>query len=104
MPDDHLISVKELCIHHHIQIDFIQSLYDHGLIELTTVEDQILIPFSQLGEVEKMIRLHHELDVNIEGIDVIRHLLIRLEEAQDEISKLQNKLKFYLDTEEQENE
>ena len=82
-------------MHHNIEIDFIQSLHDHGLIELTTVEEHILIPFTQLAEVEKMIRIYYDLDVNIEGIDVICHLLKRLEEADDKICKLKNKLRFY---------
>ena len=42
-----------------------------------------------------MIHLHYELDVNIEGIDVIHHLLKKLEEAQDEIGRLKSKLRFY---------
>ena len=100
MQDEHLISVKEICAHLNIEIAFIRSLHDHGLIELTTVEGHILLPFSQLVDVERMIRLHYDLDVNIEGIDVIRHLLKRLEEAQDRIAKLRNRLKFYGDTEE----
>src|SRR5688572_25007097 len=100
MQDEHLISVKELCMHYNIEIEFVQSLHDHGLIELTTVEEHISLPFSQLVAVEKMIRLYYDLDVNIEGIDVIRHLLKRLEDAQDKICKLKNRLKFYGDTEE----
>jgi hypothetical protein len=74
MQDEHLISVEEFCTHLNIEIAFIRSLHDHGLIELTTVEEHILLPFSQLAVVEKMIRLHYDLDVNIEGIDVIRHI------------------------------
>ena len=97
MLNEQLISVKELCTYHNIEIEFIQSLHEHGLIELTSVEEQTVISYAQLGEVEKMIRLHYDLDVNIEGLDVIRHLLLRLEEAQGKISELSNKLKFYLE-------
>ena len=100
MQDENFISVKELCMHHNIEIDFIQSLHDHGLIELTTIEEHILIPITKLAEVEKMIRIYYDLDVNIEGIDVIWHLLKRLEEADDKICKLKNKLRFYGVTEE----
>ena len=98
MQDEHSISMEDFCTHLNIEIAFIRSLHDHGLIELTTVEEHISIPFSQLAELEKMVHLHYDLDVNIEGIDVIRHLLIRLEEAQDRISKLKNRLRFYEDT------
>ena len=100
MQDEQFIPVEEFCTHLNIEMTFIRSLYDQGLIELTTVEEKILLPFSQLVEVEQMIRLHYDLNVNIEGIDVIRHMVKRLEEAQDQISRLRNRLRFYGDTEE----
>lgn len=99
MQDEHLIPVQELCSNHKIKQGFIQLLQDYGLVELTMVEEQIFISSFQLAELEKMIRLHHDLNVNIEGIDVIRHLLKRLEEAQDEIGRLKCKLKFYREPE-----
>ncbi|TCJ14592.1 MerR family transcriptional regulator [Flaviaesturariibacter flavus] len=100
MQDEHYISVEEFCTHLNIEKAFIRSLYDQGLIELTTVEEDILLPLSQLVEVEQMIRLHYDLNVNIEGIDVIRHILKRLEEAQERIYRLKNRLRFYGDTDE----
>lgn len=95
MQDEQLIPVQKLCVHHNIELNFIRLLQDNGLIELTTVEEEIFISGSQLTELEKMIRLHNELDVNIEGIDVIRQLLRKLEDAQNEIDRLKTALKFY---------
>jgi chaperone modulatory protein CbpM len=95
MQDEHLIPVQELCSHHNIEQGFMQLLQDYGLVELTMVEQQVCISSFQLPELEKMIRLHHDLNVNIEGIDVIRHLLKKLEEAQDEIGRLKCRLRFY---------
>jgi hypothetical protein len=95
MQDEHLIPVQELCVHHKIEPGFIKLLRDYGLVELAMVEEHIYISALQLGELEKMIRLHYDLNVNIEGIDIIRHLLKKLEEAQDEIGRLKSKLKFY---------
>ncbi|HZH64161.1 MAG TPA: chaperone modulator CbpM [Flavisolibacter sp.] len=95
MQEQHLIPVRELCLHHNVEIKFIQSLEAYGLIELTTVEEHSFLHSSQLTIFEKMIRLHYDLDINLEGIDVIHHLLERLENAQEEICRLRTKLKFY---------
>jgi hypothetical protein len=74
---------------------FIQSLEEFGLINITVIEEQRYLPASQLSELEKMIRLHYEIHVNIEGIDVIQHLLKKLEAAREEICRLRTKIKFY---------
>ena len=95
MQEEHLIPVVDLCVHHNVELSFIHSLQEYGLIEVTTVEEQIFIPSSQLSGLEKMIHLHHDLDVNVEGIDVIQHLLQRLENAQEEIYRLKARLRFY---------
>jgi len=95
MQDDNLVPIREFCVHHNIEANFIQLLQHHGLIELTTVEENFFIDSSKLGELEKMIHLHYDLEVNVEGIDVICHLLKRLEDAQEEIGRLKRQLRFY---------
>ena len=42
-----------------------------------------------------MIRLHYELDINIEGIDAISHLLQRVDQLQDELRIMKNRLSRY---------
>ncbi len=49
----------------------------------------------KLKDLEKFIRLHYELDINTEGIDAIAQLLNRVENMQDEITRLKNRLRFY---------
>ena len=95
MQEQQLIPLRQLCLHHNVEVTFIQSLETYGLIELTTIEEHSFLPSSQLTEFEKMIRLHYDLDINLEGIDVIHHLLKKLEAAQEEICRLKTKLKFY---------
>jgi hypothetical protein len=54
-----------------------------------------LLLFKQLTELEKLVRLRYELDINLEGIDAIIHLLKKLQGMQDEIIILKNKLRLY---------
>jgi hypothetical protein len=96
MQDDSLIPASEICIHHNIEMSFFYSLQEYGLLELVNREETIFIPTDQLSELEKLIRMHYELNINLEGIDVICHLLKRLEAAQQEVNYLRSLLKIYL--------
>ncbi len=53
------------------------------------------VPMHQLPQLEKMVRLYYEMDINMEGIETINHLLNRMNEMQQEIVKLQNRLGVY---------
>lgn len=90
-----LISATEFCIMHNVEISFIQSLEETGLIEIEIIENTGFIPDDQLPQLERMVRLHNELDINIEGIDTINNLLNRILELQDEVMMLRNKLRFF---------
>jgi len=78
MQTDSLIAVKDFCTNHNIEISFISSLQQSGLIEITTVEQTEFINTDQLPHLEKITRLYFELDINLEGIETITHLLILL--------------------------
>lgn len=95
MEEQELILVNEFCLHHQVEVNFIYSLQDYGLIEVVNREGNIYVSSEQLSELEKIIRLHYDLNVNMEGIDVILHLLKQLEAVQQEASELRNQLKFY---------
>lgn len=90
-----LISATEFCTMHHIEVSFIQSLEETGLIEIENIEETGFIPESQLPQLERMVRLHNELDINIEGIDTINNLLNRILELQEEVLMLRNRLRFF---------
>jgi len=53
------------------------------------------IDSGQLQQLEKYIRLYYELDINLEGIETITHLLRRIDLMQDEIIMLKNRLRLY---------
>ena len=95
MASQNLISATEFCRHHNIEVSFIDSLQDFGLVEITTVEGSGFIDEDQLEELEKMIRLHYDLQINLEGIDAIRHLLEQIQNMQSEITILKNRLQIY---------
>lgn len=95
MHDDQLIAISAFCTSHHIEPSFIDLLKENDLLEIIMVEDQMFIPPDQLPFLEKIIRLHYDLDINLEGIEAITHLLQRVEHMQHEITMLTHRLGLY---------
>lgn len=90
-----MIPANEFCIHHHVELSFIYALHESGLIETTVVEEQVFLPKDQLKHLEKLVRLHYEMDINLEGIETITYLLHRINSMQEEVQFLNNKLSIY---------
>jgi hypothetical protein len=97
METGNLIPVHNFCIHHNVEISFIDELSHFGLIEIVTIEEKPFIDVEKINELERLLRLHDELHINLEGMDAISHLLKRLTDMQDEIISLKNKLRLYED-------
>jgi hypothetical protein len=95
MQTEYLVAIDEFCTKHNIEVSFISSLQETGLIEITMIDDAGFIQLEQLQEIEKFIRFYYELDINIEGIETISHLLHRVNELQVEIVALRNKVGLY---------
>jgi hypothetical protein len=95
MQTKNLIAVDVFCANHNIGISFVSSLQKNGLIEITNIEETNFIDSSQLQQLEKIIRFYYDLDINIEGIETITHLLQRVSEMQNEIIVLKNRLRLY---------
>ena len=95
MQTENLIPVSEFCLNHNIEISFVRLLQETGLTEITTFEERLFIDIGQLQHLEKISRLYYDLDINLEGIDTIIHLLKRIDSLQDEIVFLKNRLRLY---------
>src|SRR5687768_14651826 len=95
MEDEELVRIDLICTTYEIEPSFIDSLFDFGLIEITTVEEDRFLNKQKISDLEKWIHLHYELEINLEGIDTIAHLLDRVSALQDELISLKNRLQFY---------
>jgi len=95
MQTEYLVAVDEFCASHNIEISFISSLQQTGLITITTIEQNGFIDVDQLPQVEKFIRFYYDLDINLEGIETIAHMLERIKAMHNEITELRNRLSLY---------
>ena len=82
MEPEQFIIAEEFCDSHEIELSFLSSLNEFGLIEITLIEEKKLIAESQLPKLEKLVRLHYDLQINLEGIDAIANLLERINRIQ----------------------
>jgi hypothetical protein len=94
MPE-HLISTDDFCTHYKVEYSFINSLQEHGLIKITTIDKISFIDNDHLYELEKLVRMHYDLEINLEGIEAITYLLDRVSAMQNEITSLKNRLWLY---------
>ncbi|MFL5773880.1 MAG: chaperone modulator CbpM [Flavisolibacter sp.] len=90
-----LIPASEFCQHHEIEVSFLQSLDEFGLITITSREESLYIDEDEMNEIEKMIRLHYDLNINLEGIDAITQILKRMETLHNELTQLKTKLALF---------
>lgn len=82
------ISIEQCCVYYNIEISFVQKLNEHGLIELNRSDETFYITFEQLTDLEKYIHMHYELEINIEGLETIKHLLDKVDHLQKEVNRL----------------
>jgi CRISPR/Cas system-associated protein Cas10 (large subunit of type III CRISPR-Cas system) len=97
MTRENYIVALEFCSSFNIELNFLESLNEYGLIQLENIEETIYIPGNQLSDLERMVRLHYDLNINIEGIETIINLLHKTDELRNEIENLRNRLGFYED-------
>ena len=95
MKNEGFYSITELCRQHRIERSFIHALGDTGLVHIERVEQTECIAADALGEVERFIRMHYELSINLEGLEAIAHLLRKVEGLQQQVRVLQNRLDGY---------
>lgn len=95
MPTNFLIPVDEFCNCYSIEMSFINSLQQVGLIEIITIKESVFIDTAQLQQVEKYIHLYYDLDINLEGIETINHMLQRINDIKEENISLRNRLRLY---------
>ena len=95
-----MMSVKKITYTECLQIyqveeTFLDQLQSSGLIEIVIEEDDRYIEYNYLQEIEQFVRWHYELEINMEGIEALHHMLQQVRELQSDVEQLRGELKFY---------
>ena len=78
-----------------VEETFLDQLQSSGLIEIVIEEDDRYIEYDYLQEIEQFVRWHYELEINMEGIEALHHMLQQVQQLQENVKKLRGELKFY---------
>jgi len=97
MANEELISLNLFCTQHNVDVSLVTQLQHSGMIQTQMREKSIFVSADELPMLEKIIRLHYELDINLEGVETILHLLDRMDTMRSEMLSLQNRLRQYED-------
>lgn len=95
MHTEQLILLETFCSHHQVEVSFLTSLQEYGLVEIVRMEDVSYIPESKVKEAEQLVRLHNDLELTPDGLEIVCYLLDQLKQKTEELNMLQNKLRFY---------
>jgi chaperone modulatory protein CbpM len=95
METQELIIVDVFCQEYQIEINLINDLESFGLIETIVHNENKYLDKNQIVHVEKIIRLHNDLNINKEGIEIILDLLEKEKQLLLEIKYLKNRLGLY---------
>lgn len=87
------ISREELVKIYKIELSFFDSLQNSGLLNTETEDEVTYLLYEELPAFEKYATWHYDLEVNIPGIEIISHLLAKMEALRLENLKLKQNLR-----------
>ena len=95
MSDEEMIPLETFCNYYEVERSFIETLESYGLVSISSREEQSFILVEEVVELEKFSRLYYDLNINVPGIDALKHLLEKLKELQQERDNLRARLRIY---------
>jgi len=86
------ISREELVKIYNIEITFFDELVDEGLLHVETENEVRYLLYEDLPVFEKFTNWHYDLEINLPGLEVIHHMLQKMEDLKKKNRDLMNKL------------
>ena len=81
-------NLTDICTANNIERTFVKELQRQGLIEIIIDRDQEYLEEEQVFHVERYSTWHYELDINMEGLEVVSRLIRKIEMLQEELRHL----------------
>src|SRR5690606_18857201 len=86
------IAIEEFCTHHGIQVTLIREFADFGLVQLQEQEQKAVLPAGEIEKLERLLRLHSELGINKEGLEIILNMRDQLLNLNSELETIRYRL------------
>jgi len=85
-------SEQETAEYARLEVQFIRQLHEAGVIKgITVAGEEPRYSEEELALLRRARRLHHDLDINLEGVEVILRLFARLEALQRELEDIRRR-------------
>ena len=88
------ISIKSLASFHNLDENLLLEIVEYEIVPIKRTRSEVMISSEYLDEFERALRLHLDLGVNLQGVDIICHMRNQIREMQDEIARLNRLLEF----------
>ncbi|MBT8184180.1 MAG: chaperone modulator CbpM [Eudoraea sp.] len=95
METPNYIRVRQFCSSHNIAESFVRILQEYEVIEIVEIDKELHLHEYELPKLEKMLRLHQDLEIDPQGLQVVHHLLEKLTSLQQEVVSLRKKLERF---------
>ncbi len=95
MEKTNYIQVSQFCLKTRMEYAFLEALISRELINFEREANEYYILVDEVGEIERFYRLHHDLGVNVDGLEVLNEMLGRMKTMEEEIKYLRQKLQVY---------
>ncbi|HEY0432828.1 MAG TPA: chaperone modulator CbpM, partial [Chitinophagaceae bacterium] len=88
MDQSQMVVVEEFCIVHEVEVSFVDSLAEHDLVHVVSIDQRSYVSQDELPALERFVRLHQDLGLPADSLDVIDRLLAQITTLQEEIAQL----------------
>ncbi len=95
MSEEEMIPLETFCTYYNVELSFVETLESYGLVSINSRDERRFILTEEVVELEKFSRLYYDLNINVPGIDALKHLLEKLRQLQQETENLKARLRIY---------
>ncbi len=86
------IYIRDFCQGHSLEETFLYELHEYELLSIEEVDNRPAFPRRELQRLERLVRLHRDLDIAPQGLQAVQHLLDRLDGMEQELWQLRRRL------------
>jgi len=95
MDKKHYFLLEEVSQMSLINNSFLKGLIEYELIAFKQELDNIYIVEDDINEIERLFRLHNDLGLGFESLDIVNSMLNRINELEQEVNYLKSRLSLY---------
>jgi len=86
------IAVRQLCDCYQIEMQVLESFASAGLFTPTIENEEWFLEPEQVSELESLIRLFQDFQIDLEGLDIIRHLRSQVQQLREQVRFLEYRM------------